>query len=183
MVSCVASVRCPRLKVPVPINDHSQLIAELSAEYTCTRPRSTALQDQALRYMVDGGSHAARLMQPSPLRIASAHGAYVWDEDGRQILDFWQGHFANILGHNPPLVASVLAEAFASGFGLQTGFTDRLQIETAQLLCERTGAERVRFTTSGTLANMYTIMLRAPSPVVGWWLKSEAAGMAHSLGL
>jgi glutamate-1-semialdehyde 2,1-aminomutase len=47
----------------------------------------------------------------------------------------------------------------AGGFGLQTGFTDRLQVDTARILCERTGAERVRFTTSGTLATMYAIML------------------------
>ena len=43
--------------------------------------------------------------------------------------------------------------------GLQTGFTDRLQVETAEILCRQTGAERVRFTTSGTLATMYAIML------------------------
>jgi glutamate-1-semialdehyde 2,1-aminomutase len=42
---------------------------------------------------------------------------------------------------------------------LQTGFTDRLQAEAAEILCRQTGAERVRFTTSGTLATMYAILL------------------------
>jgi glutamate-1-semialdehyde 2,1-aminomutase len=74
-------------------------------------------------------------------------------------LDFWQGHLANILGHNPEIVTSALAEAFNRGFGLQSGFTDRLQVEAAEMLCQCTGAERVRFTTSGTLATMYATML------------------------
>jgi len=69
------------------------------------------------------------------------------------------GSFANILGHNSEVVTGVLADAFNSGFGLQTGFTDRLQAETAEVLCKQTGAERVRFTTSGSLATMYAILL------------------------
>jgi len=34
-----------------------------------------------------------------------------------------------------------------------------LQAETAEILCRQTGAERVRFTTSGSLATMYAILL------------------------
>jgi glutamate-1-semialdehyde 2,1-aminomutase len=63
------------------------------------------------------------------------------------------------VGHNPPVVREALAEALQSGWGLQTGFTDRLQIEAAELLLSQTGAERVRFTTSGALATMYAILL------------------------
>ena len=47
----------------------------------------------------------------------------------------------------------------AKGWGLQTGFTDRIQIETAEILCRQTGQERVRFTTSGALATMYATTL------------------------
>ena len=54
---------------------------------------------------------------------------------------------------------SSLSPSFSSGFGLQTGFTDALQVQTAELLCARTGAERVRFTTSGSLATMYATLL------------------------
>jgi len=100
-----------------------------------------------------------RLIEPFPPRIAQAKGATVTDEDGHTILDFWQGHYTNILGYNPPVVTDALAEIFADGFGLQTGFTDSLQIELAELLCQQTGAERVRFTTSGTLATMYAMLL------------------------
>jgi len=139
--------------------DHSKLLAALRQEYERRSPRSAALQAEALRRLVDGGSHTLRLVQPFPPRIVRAEGAYVTDEDGHRILDFWQGHYANILGHNPPAITAALREGFAGGFGLQTGFTDRLQVETAELLCRLTGAERVRFTTSGALTTMYAVLL------------------------
>ena len=139
--------------------DHSDLLTALSAEYEKHAPRSARLNREAARHLVDGGSHAIRLLKPFPPRIKAARGSTVTDEDGNAILDFWQGHHANILGHNPPVITEALAEGFASGFGLQTGFTDALQIEVADILCERVGAEKARFTTSGSLATMYATML------------------------
>ena len=139
--------------------DHTRLLASLSEEYEKRSPRSAALQAEALRHLVDGGSHALRLLQPFPPRITGAEGAYLTDEDGHRILDFWQGHYANILGHNPPALLDALREGFASGYGLQTGFTDRLQVQTAELLCRLTASERVRFTTSGALTTMYAVLL------------------------
>jgi glutamate-1-semialdehyde 2,1-aminomutase len=139
--------------------DYTPLLAELEEAYAHYSPRSGAVNETALRYLIDGGSHALRLGRPFPPRIVTAHGSWLKDEDGHDILDFWQGHLANILGHNPEVVTRELAQALASGFGLQTGFTDRLQVEAAEILCRQTGAERVRFTTCGTLATMYAIML------------------------
>jgi glutamate-1-semialdehyde 2,1-aminomutase len=139
--------------------DYSPLLAELSEAYAQYSPKSEAVNQAAIKHLVDGGSHSLRLIQPFPPRVVNARGAWLDDEDGHRLLDFWQGHLANILGHNPEVVTSTLAQAFEAGFGLQTGFTDRLQAETAEILCRRTGAEQVRFTTSGTLSTMYAIML------------------------
>jgi glutamate-1-semialdehyde 2,1-aminomutase len=139
--------------------DYTPLLAELEKLYEQYSPQSRTLHEQAKQFQIDGGSHALRLIQPFPPRIVSARGAWLTDEDGHNILDLWQGHFANVLGHNPQIVTAALAQAFEEGFGLQTGFTDRLQIEAAEVLCQRTGSQRVRFTTSGALATMYAIML------------------------
>jgi glutamate-1-semialdehyde 2,1-aminomutase len=139
--------------------DYTRLSGALRAEYAARAPKSAALHERAQHVQVDGGSHTLRLMQPFPPRMAAANGGWVTDEDGHRILDFWQGHLANILGHNPEVVTAALAQAFAGGQGLQTGFTERWQVEAAELLCEYTGAERVRFTTSGTLSTMYAIFL------------------------
>ena len=138
---------------------YRRFLSELAEEYTRRFPKSAALHQDALRHLIDGGSHAARLNKPFPIRIVSARGSRVQDVDGHDILDFWQGHYANILGHNPAVVTQALANAFASVCGLQTGHPDALEVELAELLKRRTGAERVRFTTSGTLATMYAILL------------------------
>ncbi|MGC9334862.1 MAG: aspartate aminotransferase family protein [Anaerolineae bacterium] len=139
--------------------DHTQLLADLAEAYARHSPRSKAIHERAKKVQIDGGSHTIRLIEPFPPRIIAAQGAYVTDEDGHQILDFWQGHMANILGQNPPVVTAALARALEEGVGLQTGFTDQLQAETAEILCRQTGAERIRFTSSGTLATMYSIIL------------------------
>ncbi|HOT91828.1 MAG TPA: aminotransferase class III-fold pyridoxal phosphate-dependent enzyme [Anaerolineae bacterium] len=139
--------------------DYTRLLSQLKAEYAAHAPRSATLNERAHRVLVDGGSHTLRLIEPFPPRIVAAHGAWLTDEDDHAILDFWQGHLANILGHNPEIITTALSQAFAEGFGLQTGFADRLQIEVAELLCARTGAELARFTTSGTLATMYAVLL------------------------
>ena len=145
------------LKLPQP--DYSPVISDLEEEYKHYAPRSRQLQERACRVMVDGGSHGRRLNRPFPPRITRASGAWLIDQDGHRILDFWQGHFANLLGHNAPFLTETLAEGFQNGFGLQTGFTDELQIEVAEILCKQTGAEKVRFTTSGTLGTMYATLL------------------------
>ena len=141
------------------IRDYGPLLAAMEEIYSHRSPRSAALQQRAEAVLIDGGSHSLRLVRPFPPRIVTAQGAWLEDEDGHSILDFWQGHLGNILGHNPPLVTSALASALTAGRGLQTGFTDRLQVEVAEILCRQTNSEAVRFTTSGTLATMYAILL------------------------
>ena len=138
---------------------YGRLLDELALEAAARFPRSAEVQRQAGRHLVDGGSHALRLLKPFPPRIASARGGWLRDEDGHDLLDFWQGHMANVLGHNPEPVTAALARGFADGWGLQVGMTDRLGAEVAEILCRRTGADRVQLTTSGTLAGMYAVML------------------------
>jgi len=139
--------------------NYAPLLAQFAEEHAKRSPKSATLHERASKYMIDGGSNTLRLLNPFSPRIVSAKGAWVQDEDGHRILDFWQGHHANVLGHNPDFVTRALAEFFSAGQGLQTGFTDRLQIEVAEMICRQTGAERVRFTTTGTLATMNAIIL------------------------
>ena len=163
---------------------HKDLLTKLAKEYSRYAPKSAALNKRAMQVQVDGGSHAMRLLEPFPPRIVVAEGAWLRDEDGHDILDFWQGHHANVLGHNPKVVTSALAAAFETRFGLLTGFADRLQVEVAEILCQQTGAERVRFTTSGSLATMYAVLLakaftqrRLVMKVGGGWHGAQPWGL------
>jgi glutamate-1-semialdehyde 2,1-aminomutase len=136
-----------------------KLYNELVAAYGQRFPLSAKQHARSRSVMVDGGQHTIRLFAPYPVYVKAASGAYVYDLDGHEILDFWQGHFANILGHNPPLITRPLSDMLANGYGLQTGMVDELACDLATLICQQTGAERVRFTTSGSLSTMYAIML------------------------
>lgn len=131
----------------------------LYQEYEAQYPRSRAAHEEAKRLLVDGVSHGARLFAPFPFRITAAYGPYVKELGGAQIIDYWQGHYANILGHNPPVIVEALQAELERGFGLQTGIPDEGQTSFAATLAKATGAEKVRLTTSGTLATMYAIML------------------------
>ncbi|MFQ5875867.1 MAG: aspartate aminotransferase family protein [Dehalococcoidia bacterium] len=135
--------------------EDESLLEALIRQYVSDYPKSNDEQEKAKQYLIDGGSHALRLFSPYPFRIVSASGSRVRDADGHEILDFWQGHYANILGHNPPVVT----QALRNGNGLQTGITEALQMEFGRLLLDQVGSEQVRFTTSGSLATMYAIML------------------------
>lgn len=137
-----------------------KLRARLVREYEAKTPRSRALFRRAGKVMVAGGSHTIRLWRPYPFSTAAAEGPCVRDLDGNAYIDYWQGHYANILGHNPRVVRRGMAAALARGT-LHTGFEAGAQIELAETLVRGLGGRgtRVRFTTSGTLATMYAVMM------------------------
>lgn len=141
------------------MNDNSRLIDHLSRLYLEAYPHAGRELTRSADSLIHGGSHSLRLFSPAPFRIVQSRGATVTDGDGHEILDFWQGHYANILGHNAPVVTEALIGGLENGYGLQSGIVDSLQIDFAELLQRQIGAERIRFTTSGALANQYAIML------------------------
>ncbi len=145
-------------KTPVR-RDYSKLKKSLAVDLAKKFPISKTINERAEKTLIDGGHHGLRLMKPFPPRPKKASGAYFETEDGPRLLDFWQGHYTNILGHNPPVVTSALADFFAAGQGLQTGHEDILGIEVAEILTKTCDAEAVRLTTSGGTATMNAIML------------------------
>ncbi len=138
---------------------HERLLQTLAQEYRQAFPRSEQGQQRAERVLVDGISHGARTYQPYPLRVRAARGAQITVADGSLLTDYWQGHFANILGHNPPEVTKGLAAMLQAGYGLQTGLPEDREAEYAEVLAQAIGADQVRLTTSGTLATMYALMI------------------------
>ena len=139
--------------------NYERLLTSLYRDYERKYPGSKSAHRRARDVLIDGASHGARLFKPYPFRVTAAEGAYVTDVDGNAILDFWQGHMANVLGHNPPIVRKALIAELERGYGLQTGHLEERQAEFASTLAQALGAERVRLTTAGTLATMYAIML------------------------
>jgi glutamate-1-semialdehyde 2,1-aminomutase len=137
-----------------------KLFRYLEEKYRRMTPGSARLFAQASSYMVRGGSHSLRLWKPHPVFLTRAHGAWVEDVDGHRYLDYWQGHYANLLGHNPEIIKKALEPYLQKGV-FHTGFESPAQIELAEKIVASLGLKglKVRFTTSGTLAATYAIML------------------------
>jgi len=141
------------------IMDKKRVLDELTENYRQTHKKSEEFFQKAIQYEIRGGSHNLRLFNPFPFFDKYSAGSQVTDIDGNTYVDFWQGHFANILGHNPPVVMKALLDYFNKGQGLATGFPGSHQQELAELIVTTLKTDIVRFTTSGTLASMYAIMI------------------------
>ncbi|MCP2604574.1 aminotransferase class III-fold pyridoxal phosphate-dependent enzyme [Candidatus Aminicenantes bacterium AH-873-B07] len=135
------------------------LMDELIKNYKIKHKKSEEIFKEASGYLINGGSHNLRLFEPFPFYDIECKGSKVIDIDGNVYIDFWQGHFANVLGHNPDIIIEALSDYFKKGQGLQTGFPSLYQKELAKLILKQIKVEKIRFTTSGTLSTMYAIML------------------------
>src|SRR5207237_319508 len=86
---------------------------------------------------------------PFPVYVAKADGACKWDVDGHRYIDGWSGHGAMILGHNHPAVLKAILEQAPKGTHYSAG--SEIELRWAELIREIVpGAERVRFTMTGT---------------------------------
>ncbi|MBI3961236.1 MAG: glutamate-1-semialdehyde 2,1-aminomutase [Deinococcus sp.] len=123
--------------------------------------RSSELFAQAQRYLPGGVNspvRAFRAVGRDPLFIARAQGAYVWDADGNQYLDYVCSWGPLILGHAHPQVVKAVQETAAKGTSF--GAPCQLEVELARLVCILMPAiEKVRLVNSGTEACMSALRL------------------------
>lgn len=107
----------------------------------------------------NGAVQAGRRSEPFPLLVRSAEGSRLKIVGHHELIDLWAGHFAMVLGNNPPAFLDVLRQGMVDGQCLQTGVLTELEGEVARLILRFTGGEQVVFTTSGAQATMHAIML------------------------
>ncbi len=90
--------------------------------------------------------------------IARGQGSRVWDEDGREYVDYLIGSGPMLLGHGHPEVMEAVLEQLSRGTSF---FANNAQgIELAEVICTAVPCcEQVRFVTSGSEADMYAIRL------------------------
>lgn len=97
-------------------------------------------------------------MEPYPFYTAKAKGSKLTDIDGNEYIDFWLGHTALILGHSPPEILKAVKRQIENG--THYGTAHELEITLARQVAKMIpNVEMVRFTNSGTEANMYAIRL------------------------
>ncbi|MBN1276109.1 MAG: aspartate aminotransferase family protein [Deltaproteobacteria bacterium] len=117
-----------------------------------TNSQNETTKDMADRYMFQTYSRL-------PVTLVRGDGCRVWDEDGREYLDFISGIAVCALGHSSPLVTGVLEEQSRKLIHVSNLFYTRPQAELSQLLVENSFADRVFFCNSGAEANEAAIKL------------------------
>lgn len=120
-----------------------------------------SLFDRAQRVIPGGVNSPVRSFASvggEPFFVARGRGAYLYDADGREYVDWVQSWGAAILGHAHPAVVRAVQDAAADGtsFGAPTA----REVELAEAIAERVpSVEKLRCTNSGTEASMTAVRI------------------------
>jgi len=160
--------------------------------------------------MPGGVSHNIRTWNlPSvgayPFYVKKANGCHIWDVDDNEYVDYWMGHMAMILGHNPKPVVEALQDQLTIMGGTHWGTVNGKQLELAELIKGMVPTiEMLRFCNTGSEATMYAIRLargytkkrvvikelggwHGYNDVLNWYVnepqekKNESLGQIHEL--
>jgi glutamate-1-semialdehyde 2,1-aminomutase len=122
---------------------------------------SDTLFQQAQQYIPGGVNSPVRAFKAvggTPLFIDSAKGAYVYDADGKEYIDYVQSWGPMLVGHAHPAVLAAVKEQLEQG--LSFGAPTAIETTLAKKLCELyESIDLVRFVNSGTEATMSAIRL------------------------
>ncbi len=94
-----------------------------------------------------------------PITLVKGDGCRVWDENGKEYIDFVGGIAVCALGHSSPIVSKALYEQSKELVHVSNLFYTQPQTELAQILVENSFADRVFFCNSGAEANEAAIKL------------------------
>jgi len=94
-----------------------------------------------------------------PVTLVKGEGARVWDEDGREYLDFVAGWAVNSLGHCHPAVTEAVAEQVRTLIQTSNQFYTIPQLRLAELLVQNSCLDKVFFCNSGAEATEGAVKL------------------------
>jgi glutamate-1-semialdehyde 2,1-aminomutase len=117
----------------------------------------------------------------NPIFMKSAHGAYLYDADGNQYIDYINSWGPMILGHcHPAVVAAIQAR---SGEALSFGAPTEMEVEMAELICSMVPhVDQIRLVSSGTEACMSALRLARGYTGRNKFIKFEGCYHGHADG-
>ena len=137
--------------------DLERAVDAVTARYETANPASRAHYERARKSLPGGNTRTGMFYAPFPLAIETAAGARLTDVDGHTYTDFVGDFSAGLYGHSHPAIREAVMEALDRGMAY--GSTSPYEARLAELLCARfPSIERIRFTTSGTEANLMALV-------------------------
>ena len=140
----------------------------------------------AAKKVIPGGVNspvrAYKAVGGTPVFVDHAHGAYIYDTEGKEYIDYVCSWGPMILGHADPSV--VAAVQTAAGQGLSFGAPTAMETKLAEMICSAVpSVEQVRMVNSGTEATMSAIRLARGFTGRDKIIKFEGCYHGHSDGL
>ncbi len=135
--------------------DIDQALNEAVERFTAKRPKTAALHARAAKVMPGGNTRTILYTAPFPIRAESAKGSEITDIDGNSYLDLVGEYSAGIYGHSHPRIRAAVAEALDTGINI--GAHHGREVEFAEAVTRRFNLDLVRFTNSGTEANLMAL--------------------------
>jgi len=94
-----------------------------------------------------------------PLTLVRGNGCRLWDDEGKEYIDFVGGIAVCALGHSSTLVTNALKEQSETLVHVSNLYYTKPQTELARMLVENSFADRIFFCNSGAEANEAAIKL------------------------
>lgn len=123
--------------------------------FTAKHAHSKAVHERAAQVMPGGNTRTVLFTAPFPIRAVKASGAFITDADGHDYLDLLGEYSAGIYGHSHPRIREAVTEAL--DMGLNLGAHHTREVAFAEVVTRRFNLDLVRFTNSGTEANMMAL--------------------------
>lgn len=121
--------------------------------------KSSDIFRQNRKFIPGGVVSVNRAVQPE-IVFVKGQGAYVWDADGKQYIDYHAAFAPHILGHNDPYVTEAVVRVLRSGASLFGSGTTILEGRLAELICTHVPAvESVQFLNTGSEGTYQAIRL------------------------
>ncbi len=126
--------------------------------YVDANPTSASWARRAADVLPGGNTRSVLHFDPFPFRVATAEGQYLVDVDDHRYVDLLGNYTAGLLGHSPGPVRAAAHAAIDGGWAL--GAVHPNEVRLAELIAARFASiEQVRFTNSGTEANLMALAL------------------------
>lgn len=124
-----------------------------------SRKNSERILEHNKLYIPGGVASVNRATQPE-IAFVRGRGAYMWDADGAQYIDYHAAFGPHFLGHNDPHVTEAVMEVLRHDDSLYGSGTTRLEGELAELICTLVpSAQSVQFLNTGSEATYQAIRL------------------------
>jgi glutamate-1-semialdehyde 2,1-aminomutase len=133
-------------------------LTQARERYVAQRPIGAAMHAEAREVMPGGNTRTVLYHPPFPMRISRGHAQRVVDVDGHEYVDMLGEYTAGLYGHSQKVILDAVRAALDNGISLAGH--NVYEARLAREIVDRFPAlELVRFTNSGTEANLMAIAL------------------------